>query len=107
MVICMVLLVLLELPWYPRARVFKLNLPALTRSTKEVKWFNMRELVHQWKKEGRAFKYFDLRTVIQVHFNPECTYGQFIQLGNIMKVQMQPIYACDDNDFYIWLVDQR
>jgi len=46
----------------------------------------------------------DTLHVIKVHFVPACTYGQFVQLNNIMKLEMQPVYAFWEDDFYIWEV---
>jgi hypothetical protein len=40
--------------------------------------------------------------VIKVHFSPGNTYGQFVQLVNIAKLEMAERYTYIDDDFYIF-----
>lgn len=89
----------------------------------------MAEIKIMWKKEDRRYVKFnltgdinfdnltlcafayeirklrfneDMTHVIKIHFSPDCTYGQFVCVNNIMKLQNQGIYACEDDDFYAW-----
>jgi hypothetical protein len=89
----------------------------------------MPSLQRQWKKEQRQFTKFtltgnttydlltfnaiayatrksleddDFTHVIKVHFNTDCTYGQFVQLCNMMRTLLQRRYTYDGDDFYIW-----
>lgn len=55
------------------------------------------------RHEARRLKYtYDTTTVIQVHFNKENTYGQFVYLVNMMVEDQHKRYAFINDDFYIY-----
>jgi hypothetical protein len=52
--------------------------------------------------EGRRIKYtHDTTSVIKVHINEENTYGQFVELVNMMLKDVQKRYFLYRDDFYI------
>lgn len=128
--LCSILLAILNYPYSRKYETaLKLNLPGNKHSTKNGRAFNMDEIKSKWKKEDRQYVNFNLTGdinfdrltlyaiayetrklkfnedtthVIKIHFTNQCTYGQFVGVNNIMKTQMQSIYAFEGNDFYIW-----
>lgn len=129
--LCIILLAILNYPYNRKyENAFRLSIPGYHHSTKEVKAFNMAEIFKTWKTEERkyikftlsgdsifdkltlcAIQYearklrmkYDTTDVIRVRFTPDCTYGQFVQVCNIMKIQQIPSYAyADDNCLYAW-----
>ena len=127
--VCIVLLLILNWPLYPRSNAMRLSLPSDKSSSKKPIIFSMPSLMRQWQKEHRQFVQFnltgdteydaltfcgiayatrnslesdDFTHIIKVHFNAGCTYGQFVRLCSIMRDIGQRRYAYDDDDFYIW-----
>lgn len=90
----------------------------------------MKEIFKAWKREERKYVSFTLSgdtifdkltlcaieyearrlhveyytsNVIKVRFTGDCTYGQFVNVCNIMKIQQIPSYAyADDDCLYAW-----
>lgn len=44
----------------------------------------------------------DTLHAIKVHFTATATYGEFVHLNSLMKIEMQPRYTLVEDDFYIW-----
>ncbi|SFQ19868.1 hypothetical protein SAMN05444277_106234 [Parafilimonas terrae] len=54
------------------------------------------------KYESRKIEYtHDTMNIIKVHFNENCTYGQFVNLVNIMVEDKHKRYMYYKDDFYI------
>ncbi len=130
MAICIVLFIILDYPSsHMRQTTMIIGLPTDVPSPKGFKFFNMQEILADWKKKGRSFVNFNLtgdtafdnitlyaieyRTrklklgedtihVLKIHFAPEVNYGQFVRLVNAMHIEMQPCYSINSDDFYIW-----
>lgn len=56
-------------------------------------------------RELRANK--DTLHAIQVHFSSTATYGEFVHLNSLMKIEEQPMYSLVGDDFYIWEEKER
>ncbi len=70
-------------------------------------------LTGSFEKDDKILDTIDLQTkflnisndtmqVLQVHFSTKNTYGQFVQMVNIMQIEMSERYALFDDDFYIF-----
>ncbi len=128
--ICIALLAQRNYEYRPRKVVYKLNMPTLHHSTAKEKVWNMDETLREWKKDNKKFVQYELKgdehfdeltlcaieydirkmnmdfdqsRVIVIHFAASCTYGQFIQVCDIMKRELQPSYAFNDDYFYAFI----
>lgn len=134
MAVCIILLIILNCPYGSGKTALKLNLPTSKHSTRKMRMANMEEKINSWKREQRhtttfeltgdttydkltlcAIEYdvrqlrrdYDLSRFIKIHFNPECTYGQFVKLNSMVKIQNQGNYAYEGDDFYVWIERER
>lgn len=115
---------------FPYKTVMRLNLPAEEPEgiDENIIHYNGPDILNEWERSRKIFitvslagdvqedketmnyvrleaqrvkHFYDTTHIIKVHFLEEATYGQFVELVNMMSIGMHKRYMFYQDDFYI------